>query len=315
MKKILFKAREDIYKANLHCHTIISDGSYTPEQIKKVYQAEGYSIVAYTDHMILQNHNHLTDDNFLALNAFEMNIDYYPEPGLYHTARTYHFLFFAPRPEIVTTPEIPLIDYHDMESINKYIDKMNKAGFLSCYCHPYWSLQTHADYIGLKGLFATEIYNHACEMEGFNGSYGEVYDDLLRSGEKLYCIATDDNHNLNQEKSISEDVRSDSFGGFTMINSKSLDYIDIMDGLKAGDFYASSGPCIYEISITDEFLQVNCSESDLLIVYTDSRIVHTKVGKNMTMGRFKLTGLEKYIRVECRDGKLKKAHSNAYYLK
>ena len=38
------------YKANLHTHTTISDGSYTPEQIKEHYKAHGYSVVAYTDH-------------------------------------------------------------------------------------------------------------------------------------------------------------------------------------------------------------------------------------------------------------------------
>ena len=38
------------YKANLHCHTTMSDGRLTPEEIKAHYQAHGYSIVAFTDH-------------------------------------------------------------------------------------------------------------------------------------------------------------------------------------------------------------------------------------------------------------------------
>ena len=29
------------YKANLHCHTTFSDGVWTPEQVKKEYQARG----------------------------------------------------------------------------------------------------------------------------------------------------------------------------------------------------------------------------------------------------------------------------------
>ena len=36
------------YKANLHCHTIHSDGRLTPEEFKKAYMDEGYSVVAYT---------------------------------------------------------------------------------------------------------------------------------------------------------------------------------------------------------------------------------------------------------------------------
>ena len=34
------------YKANLHCHTIHSDGRLTPEEVKKAYMDEGYSVVA-----------------------------------------------------------------------------------------------------------------------------------------------------------------------------------------------------------------------------------------------------------------------------
>ena len=314
MKRILFGANKEMYKANLHCHTTISDGTYTPEQIKEIYQAEDYSVVAYTDHMIIRAHNHLTDDKFLALNAFEMNVDFFQEVGRYHNAKTYHILFFAPRADVVTTPEIPPLNYHDVDGINDYIAKLNEEGYLACYCHPYWSLQTYPDYIGLKGLFATEIYNHGCDQEGFNGSYGEVYDDMLRAGTMLYCIATDDNHNLEHEKTSSDNLGSDSFGGFTMINSKSLAYLDVMNALRAGDFYASKGPSIYEMSLEDNLLRVECSESEAIIVYTDGRTVHSKVGKNLTQGTFELRGFEKYIRIECRDKEYKSAYSNAYFL-
>ena len=34
------------YKANLHCHTVVSDGDLTPEQVKEAYMGQGYSIVA-----------------------------------------------------------------------------------------------------------------------------------------------------------------------------------------------------------------------------------------------------------------------------
>ncbi|MBQ6088714.1 MAG: GrdX family protein, partial [Firmicutes bacterium] len=47
----------------------ISDGSFTPEQIKEAYLARGYSVVAFTDHNILLSHQELTDRRFLALNG------------------------------------------------------------------------------------------------------------------------------------------------------------------------------------------------------------------------------------------------------
>ena len=38
------------YKANLHCHSVISDGKRTPEEFKEMYKNHGYSILAITDH-------------------------------------------------------------------------------------------------------------------------------------------------------------------------------------------------------------------------------------------------------------------------
>ena len=74
MKKTLLSMELPVYKANLHTHTTLSDGKCTPEQIKAMYLAEGYSIVAYTDHDILLDHADLCDERFLALNGYEIEV-------------------------------------------------------------------------------------------------------------------------------------------------------------------------------------------------------------------------------------------------
>ena len=38
MKKYLLPEGGKFYKANLHCHTTVSDGKMTPEEIKKYYK-------------------------------------------------------------------------------------------------------------------------------------------------------------------------------------------------------------------------------------------------------------------------------------
>ena len=50
-----------------------------------------------------------------------------------------------------------------------------------------------------------------------------AYDEILRSGKRIYCISTDDNHNRGDEPA------HDSFGGFTMIKAEKLEY-------ETGDF-------------------------------------------------------------------------------
>ena len=69
----LLPSEGTFYKANLHTHSTYSDGHLTPLQLKERYQAEGYSILAYTDHNILLHHQELTDETFLALCGYELN--------------------------------------------------------------------------------------------------------------------------------------------------------------------------------------------------------------------------------------------------
>ena len=49
MKKYLLPENGRFYKANLHCHTTVSDGRKTPEDTKAAYRAMGYDFIALTD--------------------------------------------------------------------------------------------------------------------------------------------------------------------------------------------------------------------------------------------------------------------------
>ena len=39
MRKYLLPKDGNFYKANLHCHTTVSDGRLTPEEVKNAYKA------------------------------------------------------------------------------------------------------------------------------------------------------------------------------------------------------------------------------------------------------------------------------------
>jgi 3-dehydroquinate dehydratase-2 len=104
MKKYLLPETGNFYKANLHCHTTISDGRKTPEEIKDLYMKKGYSIVAYTDHEVFLLHNDLTDDRFLAMNGFEVEImNWYGRHPL-RDCKVCHLCFVALNPEMELHP-------------------------------------------------------------------------------------------------------------------------------------------------------------------------------------------------------------------
>ena len=100
-----------------------------------------------------------------------------------------------------------------------------------------------------------EIYNHGCEHDGLYGFNPQSYDEMLRTGQRIYTVATDDNHNSFPFDS----PLCDSFGGFTMVKAEKLEYGAVMEALEKGDFYFSMGPEIKEAYIRDRKLVVKTS--------------------------------------------------------
>lgn len=70
----LIPEKGQFYKTNLHCHTNISDGTRTPEEVKSFYKAHGYSAVCFTDHEVLMDQSALCDADFVALHGYEVGL-------------------------------------------------------------------------------------------------------------------------------------------------------------------------------------------------------------------------------------------------
>lgn len=303
----------NMYKANLHCHTTVSDGRLTPREIKELYMSKGYSIVAYTDHRRYVWHDDLTDGSFLALPSMEADLT--QREGVWPEQRTFHFNLFDTRPSKDREGRdfMPHCDYHDKKGINEYIRRMVDEGFLVCYNHPYWSLQDITDYGDLEGLFAMEIYNHGSQIEGLYGFNPEAYDEMLRAGQRIYCMATDDNHNVFPPDS----VYFDSMGGVTYIAADSLTQESVIDALRAGRFCWSTGPRLMGLEIKDDTLYVKCSPVEKIYVVQKGRNYYHELanpGETITEAKFPLTGDEGWFRVEIRDEKGRAAGSRAYFV-
>ena len=309
------------YKANLHSHTTISDGRLTPEEAKAAYMERGYQVMAFTDHRVYRDHMELDDENFVTIPAVEVDVNEDTPERLRGRDRTYHINLFDTRPDYRKAEKeagiCPECRYEDKEYINNYIRGMKEMGFLVCYNHPYWSLQTWEEYSRLEDLFAIEIYNHGCEGDGMYGYNPQVYDEMLRMGKRIFCVATDDNHNTFPF----DDPLSDSFGGFVMIRTERLTRSAVTEALKKGDFYSSMGPEIKELYIEKdagrEELVVKTSPARRIYAVTAGKACHraaARQGETLTEARFQINGEEGYIRVRVDDGQGKYADSNAYFL-
>ncbi len=307
------------YKANLHCHTVDSDGRLTHEEVKAEYQKRGYRIVAYTDHRKYGWHKELCDREFVALAAMEVDInEHFKVPGDFSRVKTYHINLYDAMPEKYQEEKqrspLPERKYYDMDYINDYIRKMKAYGFFACYNHPYWSLQNYEDYKGLRGFWGMEIYNYGCDLDGMYGFHPQSYDEMLRLGNRLFCVAADDNHNAFPF----EDPLSDSFGGFTMVKAPELTYGAVTEALLNGNFYSSMGLEIHGLSVEDGVLKVETSPVDKIFVMTQGRNCYREAavpGQTISGGSFSLNGTEGYIRVQIRDREGRYACSNAYEMR
>lgn len=332
MIKYLLPKEGNFYKANLHMHTNISDGAMTLEETKEEFVKKGYSIVAFTDHEVMVPHVELTDEKFLAITSTEISMNIRknnPFPYL----KCYHLNLYSKEPlrdfystfseniiwlqhsrEYISDrqKDISYEKNYSVECVNDIIRKAKEEGCLVSYNHPVWSMQTYEDYIGLKGLWGVEWHNTGCVNAAYKDTFQPI-EDLLRMGENVFPLATDDAHNIN-----------DCFGGWVMVKAVKLEYDTVFSALERGDFYSSAGPAINELHIENGILNVKTSKVKSIQINTDRRVTFFKNGYDLTEAQFDINSyLEEskkrinqysYIRVTLVDEEGKEAHTRAYWL-
>lgn len=342
MKKYLLPNDVSWYRANMHCHTTVSDGHYSPEEIKKAYKEMGYSIVAYTDHEIIRTHNDLTDEEFLAITSSEFSINdckpcfEIPEGeymdgwkskkvihlgiyakdknNIFHPATSEEtFNYWKSQGKDMTGAECDGYQrVYTIESINETIKRLNDNGFLVSMNHPNWSLNDMNDYLNIEGLWSLEILNYATERISGAEYCPYIYDHMVRSGKNknLFCNMGDDNHNRGGSF-------DHSFGGSTIIGAKELEYSQVMNALEKGEFYCASGknpPRIYSLYVEDNIVKIDCSPAtDIFLtgMGRNFRFANTD-GKEITHAEFRLDKQDIMFRITVRDKYNNNAHTHYY---
>ena len=333
MRKYLLPETGSFFKANLHCHTTISDGRMTPEQVKDLYKRHGYSVVAFTDHNMQVEHPELKDEDFIPLVGVEYNVNQPGYPGKQY--KTAHFCLisleenapFQPcfSEEYINKkyaqnallakfdPDAPrYVREYNPECVNYMMKAAREAGYFVTYNHPSWSRENYAEYMAYEGMNAMEIANYSCLSMGYNDYNDRVYDDMLRGGKRIFCIATDDNH----DKYPEGDPMNDSCGAWTVIKAEKLEYRALTRALEQGHFYASMGPEIRELWYEDGVLHVGCSEVVRVNIIYGIRAAQCALPEGdrlVTSADFKLRDEFDWVRVDVIDAQGRHANSSAFF--
>ncbi len=337
MRKYLLPQTGKFYKANLHSHSVCSDGSLSPEQIKEIYLKKGYSAVAFTEHEIMLDFSNLSDENFIAITAYEYELvndknhlaalhEWKPRMGTH--VEKIHLNLFSKDPHdtrmICFNPEnvwgnakkylhraryVGNPDYvrsYAKEGINEVIHAARERDMLVVFNHPNWSMNTRDVYAGLENLSGFEIINGATNLESDMEYMPHIYQELARLGKRMICVGGDDNH---------KDFECGL--AWTMIKADSLTYQNLMDGLERGNCYASSGPEIYELYVEDCSVTIHCSDAVSVYLYTAGRRVDRKLmgqdGIPVTEAVFKLDENDYMFRISVKDARGNHADTRYYY--
>ena len=246
-KKIyLLPKTGNLYKANLHCHSTVSDGSFTPEELKKMYMEKGYHAIAYTDHRACVPHTELTDSGFVALTGIENAFGIGRGTSVHICGISRDPLKCFDRPDVAD-------DGND--SINRGIRLLSDDNFITTLNHPRWSGISAHNISLLDRVDNIEIVNGYEMIQDGYGNSSAIYELELRRGRRAMPIATDDSHRTKGERQAGHEY----FRGFTMLTCGALTYDSLIGALDSGSFFASTGPILSELWLDGNTLHIECS--------------------------------------------------------
>ncbi|MBN1284026.1 MAG: CehA/McbA family metallohydrolase [Anaerolineae bacterium] len=226
-------------RVNIHTHTTNSDGGYTPQQAVAHYRDTlKYHAIFITDHRKATPLDGLTapGDDFCVIPGVETDgTD--PETGLYHL--------------LALGVTVDQGFAQENTPLQAAVDWVNAQGGLAVFAHPYWTGQRHDALTRVEGAAGLEVYNHVCLMDTGKALSPSHWDALLTSGQRAWGFASDDTH--------FRPGLGYGGGGWIMVRAAENTPGAILAAIKAGDFYASTGPDFIDITRSGGTLTVKCS--------------------------------------------------------
>jgi hypothetical protein len=270
-----FSLKGRFWRGNLHTHSNLSDGALPLDRTVEAYKVAGYDFVQMSEHFIdryrwpLADTRQFRSNSFTTLLGAELHAMATSVGELWHIVAAGLPIGFEPPAPEETGPQLAA--------------RAAAAGAFIGIAHPAWSQLSIEDGHALEAAHAVEVYNHGCFVEVDRGDGWYLLDQLLRQGKRLTAFATDDAHFKSD----------DAFGGWVHVKAEALDPEALLAALKAGNYYSSQGPQIYELAIDSDELWIACSPVDAIAVVGHNSRSAGRYGRAISEARIDLAGLGK----------------------
>ncbi|MCM3746586.1 CehA/McbA family metallohydrolase [Paenibacillus pasadenensis] len=262
-------------RGSFHNHTTNSDGWFDLETVYKMYSA--YDFLGISDHDKITEH------------AGECEIETLFEAIEVSSSQT-HMLLVHPTRTMMEgyTNEFSIPNYQ------RYVDMTNENGGFAVLAHPnrffshYWREE---DMFKMERYLGIEVYNGDGNPE-YDIAF-DKWDQLLSAGRKVWGFGNDDSHVYGQDKRA-----------WNMVLATENTRESILDAIKNGSFYVSSGYGFDSIETNEGTITVNLRSNKLLdnmykyisFFGKDGHVLYETSGR-LTQVKYECKGDEGYVRV------------------
>jgi len=248
--------REGVWlRCALHAHTTNSDGDLSPEKLARHYEWAGYDVLAITDHWVRTVER--STRKLVVIPSTELNATC---GGREQDA---HVLALG----VDADPVIPENEFAPLPDVVSWIVANGGVPYVA---HPYWSGLRTEQFEDCPGLAGIEVWNAGCELEIGRGGSTVHWDEALERGRLLWGIAADDSHHPG----------FDSGFAWTIVRAADRSQEAVLDALRSGGFYASTGPSIDAVTVDEIAVTVECSPAaSVTLVSSRARGARANAGR------------------------------------
>ena len=272
-------------RGNHHGHSTVSDGSAEPLAIAAAYEAEGYHYLALSEHDCLLKPEEIQPHTAMTI-----------LPAVEVTSRYDQTLVY-----LGADRELPARELTPRE----IMERVHEGGGLFVFDHPNWQPRPNYATDGLldsmEGMRGMEIYCGVIERLPGQARATDRWDRLLSKGWRLFGHGTDDQHES-----------GDQFVAWNCVQWPTDEVPSpggIVEALKAGRFYASTGVTIDSVGVDEDgrSVLVEADADEIHWIIRGSVIVKKVRGGKSRLSvddLARLSGLDDpkegiYLRAEC----------------
>jgi hypothetical protein len=191
----------------------------------------------------------------------------------------------------------------DETSLQDGVKKTLAAGGVAILNHPQDPVVTAKNFLATEGLYHMEVFNGGRPED--TPASESLWDSVLSSSVRrlVFAVASDDNH-----------YKKDNVGkGWIMVKSVALTKEDIVENIRKGNFYATTGILLSDYRVNRKSISINTSNgSSIKFIGYNGTILSAVKGSKAS---YHFKGNESYVRVKITNDEGKMAWTQPVLIK